>query len=1053
MKSMSIRTLLLLVLSATPSALHAFNFGFETSEGFAAGPLHGQPSSASTTFAADPAVNSSNATNSRFSIVSTGGVNNSQALQLGSMVTKNFEAVLIPLQPADYGATSGLPTKLFRIGASVKRSSALGARFDPDFTFEWGSVADFRMVKMRVSPYGELLVYEKNRIVPNYIPGVFAGGSSSPFRRIEAVVNYPNRTYKLYIDGVPQLGGRDIGFATADKPAGQIQVGFSACVLGPIYVVDDFSCKVEPGAADITPPVLNQPDDAVSLPAGTTLPLNVYASTWKPSEQDRRNMLGGLDVNWYISYRTAYPNLPKFKKADGNEVLRMAEEIIASSQTLPPHPRLFFPDLPVVAGKTPLQVLQDRAADPSFAVVTDQIKRQGQAALDAAFPPTLQTGQIDAEDPGRGMSDVLDWLGLAYLIETDTGKKAALQTRLKDWIKWHLDTGNFTAELPLGQSISSLSRMYDWFYYDFLAQDPPFRKRLKHGIAQRVRFRSDMANRTGSGRNPISAPIYNHAWFSNLGPGMAGLALWGDHDADLPAAEIQGWLAEGFDCFSMQQGMMPSDGGTIEGWSYEAYGGHAVYDFVTNAEKVLGLGGQLIDSEHNRNRCKRVFFFSPMLKQDQLMRFGDGFIQGAGGGSVYHYLANRYRNPAAQLLGNTMMAQPITYWPLYNNWGTGNDYWPNHWRSMFWYDPALKPSAFTDLPLFKNGGKTIHGLCSARSSWAPDGSASAISFRCGINAGLDQLRIWNGNTAFDDHECIATANLVFFDGTNEILPTTEWLGVKWSGYFNTALFTPRDGQLAVNNSSTTNTLIGQVNALQTGVPLTFTPPYTDNYRAPRIIHAINNADVHSYLMEFGATYILTEFRNTGTANGATKANRQTTFPTYFRRIVYLPQRNVAIVADQIRTFYGRQPVYHVATRFLNPVLTTTSPGNGTMDFTQLTSTPAYNGNQSTVDYDGRLVFFSPSAGTAALDATPVATARDSARENLRYTISGDVTESAFGFAVGKKANLAGLSFAITGGNLVISGLPGGDQSYPINDDNPLPVQAAETRIPLQVTTH
>ena len=1066
---------LLLLLNALLSAnlAHAFEIGFEASEGYVVGSASGQPSGGAATFLADPPTKTIPAVgttpeqvipNPRFNIVAAGGVGNGQALQMGSVITKNFESLLIPLRAADYGASTGLPNRLFRIGASIKRFGTLNTRYDPDFTFEWGSAGDFRMVKLRASAKGELLVYEANRMLPTVIPEVFAGGATSPYRRFEAVVNFPYRTYRLFIDGVAQLGGRDILFGTVNDrssptPLGALQIGFSASVLGNIYLIDNFTCAVEPAAPIIPEPVSNRPDDGVALPAGSSLPINIGSRTgdWKPSEYSRREFLGGIDTNWYLAYRNAYVNLPSITRADNTVVPRLGEELIDSNLKLPPHPRLFFPDLPKVSGKTPLQVLQERAASPAFAVVTDQIKRQGANLLTMPFPPVLTTGKLEAEDPGRGMSDTLDWLGLAYIIEADTSKKAALQARLKSYVSWMLDKGNFVAELPLGEETSSLSRTYDWFYNDFLAQDLPLRKRLKYGIADRVRFRSDYANRVGSGRSAQGAPIFNHAWFSTLGPGAAGLALWGDDDADLPAAEIRKWLTEAFNHFAMQQACMPSDGGTIEGWSYEAYGAHAVYDFVTQADPLLGLGGQLLDNDHNRNRAQRVYFYSPLLSDLQLMRYGDGFIQGAGGGSVYHYLAARYRDPSAQLLGNNMMAQATDYWPLFGNWGTGNDYWPNHWRSLFWYDPTLTPATFSDLPLFKNGND--YGLCSARSNWSPNATGSAISFGCGLNAGREQLKVWGGKKNFDDHRYPAIGNVVFFDGSTEILPTTEWNGVKWTGYYNCALFAPRDGQLAINGNvadvdadgnpvyvPTNNVLIGQLNENNDNVPLTFSPPYTDNYRAPRIIHQTNTADLHAWLMEFGAQYVLTDNRNNGTANGATKANRKTTYPTYFRRVVYLPQRNVAIVADRIRTFYGRQPVYNVPTRFLNPVLTTTSPGQGTLDFTQLTNCPVKSGKQATVDYDGRLVFFSPTSGTAALDTTEVPTARDFERQNLRYSISADVSDSSFGFAVGKKSNLAGLTFAITGGRLVITGLAGGDQSFALTDDEPLPPQAVEAPV-------
>ena len=82
----------------------------------------------------------------------------------------------------------------------------------------------------------------------------------------------------------------------------------------------------------------------------------------------------------------------------------------------------------------------------------------------------------------------------------------------------------------------------------------------------------------------------------------------------------------------------------------------------------------------------------------------------------------------------------------------------------------------------------------------------------------------------------AIGNVVFFDGSTEILPTTEWNGVKWTGYYNCALFAPRDGQLAINGNvadvdadgnpvyvPTNNVLIGQLNENNDNVPLAEPP--------------------------------------------------------------------------------------------------------------------------------------------------------------------------------------------------------------------------------------
>jgi hypothetical protein len=1008
-----------LIFVLMPAVAWALDFGFEKSQGFAVGPADGTPANGPDRFAA-----SSGKGTLRFSIAPSGGVGGGQSLTMNPTVTKNFETLFVPLAPADYGEEQGLPCRLFRIGVSARRSPVLATRADPDVMFYWGVAGRFRMVRLGGSAVGELLVYEHNRIIPTVIPNVFG----EQYRRIEAVVNFPYRTYKLLIDGQPQLGGRDILFATPGEPEGALQVGFGAMVLGPQYWFDDFKVNVEPGSPIIQPPPPSaQPDDAIVLQANSLPPYNINPKYWQDSEAARIACQGGIDVNWYVAFKTAYPNVPRFVRPDGSTVLRIGENMFdpAAKLAYAQRPRLFFSELPSTPGQTPLQVLRHRAADPAFASIVAQIRRQGQSALDATFPPVMpntnppEQTRVFAEDPLRGQSDLLYWIGLAYLIEIEPAKQAALQKRLKEWISIHLDWGPPFEELPLGQSTAALATMYDWFHDDFLAANPVFRKRLKYGIVQRVRLRGDWANRRGSGRNPIAPPHYNHAWFNSIGPAMAGLALLGEHDGGLPATEIQGWIAEGLSSFSMEQALMPADGATFEGWAYQDYGHRPVFDFISNAEKILGLEGQLMDCPAMRNRSNRAFFVTPALGRDYI-RYGDGLREGQRFGSPYHLLAKRYRDERAQRVAVSLTEGDPNEWTLIaSTVSSGHDFHPAHWRSLFWYDPSLAPVPWARLPLFFNGND--YGMHSARSSWAADGSASAIALRCGLSTGRTALAVWNGANYYNNHAFPAVGHVTFFDGPIEVLPTTDWLGVKWSGYFNVAGVAPRDGQQSVNNAQTKNILIGQVNELVQKMPLVDGPPYADNVRAPRVISARNTPRLHTYLMEFGGLYKLTDNRNT-------TGDRRTTYPVYHRRVVYMPERHVVVICDRIRTFYPRSVTYLVPTRAVAPKL-----GEGTVDFETI-NTSATSGRTTAQPYDGWIVYFSPTPGRAAIAATSVPTNYDKQRQTLSYTPDGEVTESRFGFAIGRKANLAGLGFAIVADHLTITGLPEGLERLPLTDE-------------------
>jgi len=320
-------------------------------------------------------------------------------------------------------------------------------------------------------------------------------------------------------------------------------------------------------------------------------------------------------------------------------------------------------------------------------------------------------GEIPVEDP-RYQGDLIPDLSFAWLMtgDRDTLNLARKQLlKLTDKSQWASDES--LAYLVPSHFLFGIAIGYDWLY-------PELTEAERHRVEAFLGEQAEELSRSATNgriwwRNQY---FQNHSYSNTCGLAFAAAAL---SDVD-PRAKT--WRAYSDTFFARVFSLMPTDGGSLEGYAYAGYGGEYLIKYALLAREVLGK---------DYTQTPWMKHFASYLVQGLLparnadewaMTYGDAPRRGWTSTAQHLFvLARLNRDPAAQWMAKTTLALEPK--------GLGS----HGWMMMIYYDPTVPtadPASLPTFQAFREIGQTM-----MRSSWT-DPEAMLVGFKCGPFMGM-----------------------------------------------------------------------------------------------------------------------------------------------------------------------------------------------------------------------------------------------------------------------------------------------------------------------------
>jgi hypothetical protein len=249
-----------------------------------------------------------------------------------------------------------------------------------------------------------------------------------------------------------------------------------------------------------------------------------------------------------------------------------------------------------------------------------------------------------------------------------------------------------SSDLAAAHDLFGLSIAYDWLYDRWSAED---RAQLRSALTKHGGRMYDAAvgnNDLGWWREEWRN---NHAWVNYQGLGIAAIALSGD------APGMGEWLAKSIWAYQHIVAELPDDGSYEEGMGYWGYGMQALMRFITAVRSWVR--NDFYTAEYlRRTSVFRLYMSGPQMWQVANFSDSPDFDRHAIRPRMYR-LASEYRDGLSQWLADEGRDR--------------GDIDTACW-SLLWYDPSVKPTGPSGLPLWQVFQET--GLASARTSWRDD---------------------------------------------------------------------------------------------------------------------------------------------------------------------------------------------------------------------------------------------------------------------------------------------------------------------------------------------
>ncbi|MEI8312627.1 MAG: hypothetical protein WCH98_17890, partial [Verrucomicrobiota bacterium] len=549
-----------------------------------------------------------------------------------------------------------------------------------------------------------------------------------------------------------------------------------------------------------------------------------------------------------------------------------ADELCSPNAKLTgPHPRYLF------AGSSVADI-KARLTNPAYAAEAARLT----ALVDHLIAqPVPAKPSLAAEDPLRFFADQLLPVALFATLTDDAAKKSACIAWLTKWVDATLTWGLPEADLPLSQQMLALSAVYDWLYTDLPAD---FRARIRLGLIERARWMWDPANPSAT-QWRLGDITANHNWFNYCAMATAAVVLWGDDAAPLQPGELKSWMDEAIQNFYAVEAIKPQDGAALEGYLYQDYGLRPLFDYFAMMEQVTDLKHEFINTDAFKNLSTRIFSVLP--GNTGFLSYSDSKPDMFGSAPQFQFLASRFKDSRSQALAGIMLDHFANVSPaqLEPNRGEGGARGlASLWRSLFWFDPGIKPADITSLPLFHDW--TDFGLYVARSGWAD--KDSFFGYRTGKFIGETGSK-YLGETTMNGHGHPDQGNVTFLWGTADVLPGSDYARIKNTTMHNLVVFE--------GTGKESGKLIGQLGSDMPWYGMGGVGKQIK--RPPKLLDVRHGSDFHTCLSDLGGIYKIADDRE------PTKFF----FPTYYRSVTYLPKGAVVIIdrveIPQPRNIYFR----------------------------------------------------------------------------------------------------------------------------------------------------
>lgn len=542
-------------------------------------------------------------------------------------------------------------------------------------------------------------------------------------------------------------------------------------------------------------------------------------------------------------------NLSKIERVQGK--IPRGDGLYAVTDRLSaPHPRL-------LPGGMTYAELRKRGSDPAFKAFADMVRDRAKWVMDRK--PFKPEDASPNRDVMRHIANHFMHLTTAALIAPDDRARdeyvKAVEVLADDFITLGVPKGN---DLHFSHTVIGFVTAYDNLY-PFLSDAA--KTKMRQHIVDIVRYSRDTPE-WNVGAYRMTAMTSNHNWFYYAQMGLAAMALWGDPASPAAPAELKRWLDDAVLDFYLAAKVHPEDGFCMEGVMYQDYGNRAWLDFAIPAEKLLELKFPILDAPYFRQMAlARLSLLRPDRKSFAI--YSDANFAEFAGYSAFFWAAARFRDPAAQLLGDWMFRHDRARQHIAH---------ASEWRSIEYYDPAIPAADWNSLPLFVNGGD--FGAFCVRSSWQED--AAMMLFICGTFNGASTRKNF-GNFLNNGHLLPQQGDVNLYIGSDIVLAPAEYPvpkltrnhnvpliadpGIEWRGQVNEGGTWFHDGKYKLADIQKEATLLEQRNS----------PEYS------------------TYLADLGGIYLV--------ENQPSPRNRF--FPDFRRRVVFLPGGAV-IVADRFR---------------------------------------------------------------------------------------------------------------------------------------------------------
>ncbi|MGA2860086.1 MAG: DUF4962 domain-containing protein [Candidatus Sulfotelmatobacter sp.] len=374
----------------------------------------------------------------------------------------------------------------------------------------------------------------------------------------------------------------------------------------------------------------------------------------------------------------------------------------------------------------------------------------------------VANGTLPLEDV-RYAGDLVPELAFTWLMTGDREylKMARAQLlKLTDRSQWESEES--LAYLVPSHFLFGMALGYDWLYDELTASE---RKQVVESLGREAeRLYLSITKERIWWRNQY---FQNHSYSNTCGLAFAAAALEGEN------SQSKQWLDYSKHFFDKVFELMPTDGGSLEGYAYAGYGGEYLLKYALLARDLFGKDYTTFPWMKNYSSYMIQGLLPYRTADEWVMNYGDGPRRGWTSTAQHLFvLARLYRDQAAQWMGKmTISLRPQ---------GLGS----HGWMMLLYYDPTVGEADPATFPTFKYFPEIDQTMM--RSSWI-DPEGTLVGFKCGPFMGkrLSREAVFDygtGHSAPDAGAFQIFANRTFW-AIDPLYP-----GYKSTGNYSTMLF-------------------------------------------------------------------------------------------------------------------------------------------------------------------------------------------------------------------------------------------------------------------------